>query len=79
MTQNLDPEESTAPRQDEVKLAESQEQAELNAAQKAYLQQRVVTLRVQNNRLEALVETLRSELAAVAEKQMEDVPGPPPD
>lgn len=59
MTQNN---EGLAYTPEEVRAAEAQEQAELNASQKAYLQQRVVTLRVQNNRLSAEVEDLKAEL-----------------
>lgn len=63
MSQNSPEESNAAFTKDEVERAESQEQAELNASQKAYLQQRVVALRVQNNRLRAEVERLKAELA----------------
>lgn len=48
--------------QEEVSLAESQEQNELQAAQNAHLRQRVVLLRVQRNRLQAELDNAQAEL-----------------
>lgn len=48
--------------QEEVSLAESQEQNELQAAQNAHLRQRVVLLRVQRNRLQAELDAAQAEL-----------------
>lgn len=62
MTSNAEATQGSDYSNDEVATAESQEQEELNAAQKAYLQRRVVTLRVQNNRLQSEVDRLRLEL-----------------
>lgn len=72
--------------QEEVSLAESQEQAELAAAQGAHLKRRVVVLRLQKNRLTAeleaaqvLIRELKERLGDVDDDFAADEVGPPSD
>lgn len=54
--------------QEEVSLAESQEQAELAAAQSAHLKRRVVVLRLQKNRLAAELEAAQVQIRELKER-----------
>lgn len=79
MTQNSSGDENKSLVQEEIALAESQEQAELNAATKAYLQKRVVALRVENNRLQTQLDGIRVELDVVLEQNAAGSESPDPD
>lgn len=54
--------------QEEVSLAEAQEQAELNAAQSAHLKRRVVVLRLQKNRLQAELDAAQVQIRELKER-----------
>lgn len=60
--------ENNQPSQEEVSLAESQEQAELAAAQSAHLKRRVVVLRLQKNRLAAELEAAQVQIRELKER-----------
>lgn len=62
MSENVQEVGSNEVSQEEVSLAESQEQSELVSAQNTYLKRRVVMLRLQNNRLQEEVDLLRDQL-----------------
>lgn len=61
MSDNVPEVDSNEVSQEEISLAEAQEQAQLNAVQNTHLKRRVVVLRLQNNRLQAEVERLRDQ------------------
>jgi hypothetical protein len=72
MSEHVPEAEVTEISQEEVTLAETQEQSELNASQNAYLKRRVVILRLQNNRLQAEIEKLKEQLPEDNESDSEE-------
>jgi hypothetical protein len=62
MSQNPPEQAEPTYSQEEVQLAESQEQNELVSAQNAHLRRRVVVLRVEKNRIQAELEVAQAKL-----------------
>jgi len=75
MTQNA-PEQQITFSQEEVKAAESAEQAALSKSQNEYLTRRVVVLRAQMDRFRQDCEAARLEVQALREKLAEYEPEP---